>query len=406
VKRRGMLVLGIAGFLAGVLALGAGLQLARAVPVVDVRIAAPALTALPGAGPAIPWPATGQAVVDVAGVGRFGSFGEQKATPIGSVAKVMTAYVVLKKHPLPGGDAGPRITITQTDVDDFQARIPSGQSLIEVRVNEVLTLRQALLALMLPSANNIAETLARFHSGTPAAFVQHLNATAAELGMANTRYADASGFDPATVSSAADQVILARKAMELPGFAEIVAAKSVSLPIAGTVKNYNDLLGVDGVVGIKTGSTDRAGGNLLFAARYAVGPSTVTVYGAVFNQPGKDTPTQLAATNTVVRKLLTAVRTALQVFTLVAAGADLGLAKSVWKGSTTVRATKAVEVMGWPGMPVTVAVQTVPAVRQVATGQRLGVLTATAGETTATTDLHAEQAIDEPSIWWKLVRLK
>jgi D-alanyl-D-alanine carboxypeptidase (penicillin-binding protein 5/6) len=400
-----LLALGIAGLLAGLLVLLAGVQLARSVPLIDVRLAAPALTALPGAAPVIPWPSTGQAVLDVAGVGRFGSSGEQKATPIGSVAKVMTAYVVLKKNPLPNGESGPRITITQADVDDFNSRIPSGQSLLEVRVSEVLTLRQALLALMLPSANNIAQTLARFHSGTPEAFVQQLNATASELGMVNTRYADASGFDPATVSSAADQVILAKKAMELPGFADIVAAKSVSLPIVGTMKNYNDLLGVDGVIGIKTGSTDQAGGNLLFAARYLVGTLTVTVYGAVFNQPGKNTPAQLAATNTAVRALLTAVRAALQVFVITTRGSDHGSASSAWKRSTMVMADKAVEVLGWPGMPVTVAVQPVPAGRKVAAGQRLGVLTATAGDSTATSDLVAERAIDEATTWWRLTRV-
>ncbi len=405
VRRRGLLLLAIAGLVSGLLAVGGGLQLARSVPGIELLPATPALTALPGPAPDVPWPSIGQGVISVAGVGRFGGFGEQKGTPIGSVAKVMTAYAVLKKHPLAAGEAGPTITITQTDVNDFRARIPSGQSLIEVRVNEKLTLRQALQALMLPSANNIAETLARFHSGTPAAFVQHLNATAAELGMVNTRYADASGFDPATVSSAADQVILAEKVMGMPAFAEIVALKSAVLPVVGTVKNYNDLLGVDGVIGIKTGSTDQAGGNLLFAARYPVGSLTVTIYGAVFNQPGKDTPSQLAATNTAVRKLLAALRTALQVFTVIAAGADLGEATSAWKGSTRIRVATPVEVLGWPGMPVTVSVRTGTAGRSLAAGQPLGTLTVTAGASTATAGLHAEQAIAGPTAWWRLTRL-
>ncbi|GIH05522.1 hypothetical protein Rhe02_35890 [Rhizocola hellebori] len=403
-RRRGILLLGIVGLLSGMLALGSGLQLARDVPAIGMQLAAPALTALPGAAPVIPWPTEGQAVLNVAGVGRFGSFGEAKSTPIGSVAKVMTAYVVLKKYPLGVGEPGPKITITQADVNDFKARIPSGQSLVEVRVNEVLTLRQALQALMLPSANNIAQTLGRFHSGTPAAFVAQLNATATELGMTNTRYADAAGFDPDTVSSAADQVILAEKVMAMPAFAEIVALKSASIPVVGTIKNYNDLLGVDGVIGIKTGSTDQAGGNLLFAARYPVGTREVTVYGAVFNQPGRDTPSQLAATNTAVRKLLGALRSALQIFTVVAAGTDLGPATSAWKQSTRVKVATAVEVLGWPGMPVTVSLQTVSAGTQLTAGQVLGVVTITAGEATATADLHAEGAIAEATPWWRLTR--
>ncbi|HEX6686818.1 MAG TPA: hypothetical protein VF062_28895 [Candidatus Limnocylindrales bacterium] len=404
-RRRGLLLGGISGLLAGLLVLGGALQLGRPMPEIGVQLAAPALTALPGTAPMIPWPSTGQAVLSVAGVGQFGTFGEQKATPIGSVAKAMTTYALLKKHPLGSGEAGPNITITQADVNDFRARIPSGQSLVEVRVNEVLTLRQALEAVMLPSANNIAETVARFHSGTSAAFVEHLNSLAADMGMTNTRFADASGFDPGTVSTAADQVILAEKAMAIPAFAEIVAMKSTRLPVVGNVKNYNDLLGVDGVIGIKTGSTDQAGGNLLFAARWDVGPLSVTIYGAVFNQPGRNTPEQLAATNAAVRKLLTALRTALQVVTVVAAGTDLGVATSAWEQSTRVKLAKSVDVLGWPGMPVKVSVQPGAAARRLTAGEAVGMLTVTAGSSTATAGVHAERAIDEPTPWWRLTRL-
>ncbi len=403
-RKRGTLAFSIVGLVLGMLFLGAGAQLARAMPAIGLQLTAPTLTALPGAAPAIPWPNTGQAVLDVAGVGRFGSFGEQKAMPIGSVAKVMTAYAVLKKFPIGPGEPGPKITITQVDVNDFRERIPSGQSLVEVRVNEVLTLRQAVQALMLPSANNIAQTLGRFHSGSPDAFVAHLNAIAAELGMKDTRYADAAGFDPGTVSSAADQVILAEKAMAMPAFAEIVALKSAVLPVAGTVKNYNDLLGVDGVIGIKTGSTDQAGGNLLFAARYEVGARQVTVYGAVFNQPGKDTPAQLKATNAAVRAVLGALRAALQVFTVVAAGTDFGAATAPWEHSTRVRAAAAVEVLGWPGMPVKLATQPAQLGQSLSAGQPVGVLTVTAGSATATTELIAEVAVIEPDPWWRLTR--
>lgn len=404
-KRRGWLLLGIAVLVAGMLAVASGLQLARSVPAIGVQLITPAIAALPGTAPSIEWPDTGQAVVAVGGVGHFGTFGEQKATPIGSVAKVMTAYVLLKKYALAAGEPGPNITITQADVNDFRARIPSGQSLIEVKVNEVLTLRQAIQALMLPSANNIAQTLGRFHSGSADAFVAQLNATATELGMLNTHYDDAAGFDPDTVSSAADQVILAEKAMALPAFAEIVALKSAVLPVAGTVKNYNDLLGVDDVIGIKTGSTDQAGGNLLFAARYPVGSRTVTVYGAVFNQPGEDTPSQLAATNAATRKLLGAIRAALAVFTVVPAGTDVGVANSAWDQSTRVRASAPVEVLGWPGMPVKVNVQTVAAGKSLAAGQKLGVLTVTAGTSTTSADLQAERAVTAPTTWWRLTRV-
>ena len=92
-----------------------------------------------------------------------------------------------------------------------------------------------------------------------------------------------------------------------PVFAEIVALPEAEIPVVGTIRNYNDLLGVNGVFGIKTGSTDEAGGNLVFASRLTVGSRKLTIVGAVFNQPGAQTPQQLAKVNREVKKLLTAV---------------------------------------------------------------------------------------------------
>jgi hypothetical protein len=118
--------------------------------------------------------------------------------------------------------------------------------MVEVVAGEVLTERQALQALLLPSANNIAYILARWDAGGRAAFVARMNQAAAQLGMAQTRYTDPSGLDPTTVSTAADQVTLARAAMEVPALAQIVAMPQAMLPVVGLVKNVNALLGQDG----------------------------------------------------------------------------------------------------------------------------------------------------------------
>ena len=125
-----------------------------------------------------------------------------------------------------------------------------------------MTERQALQALLLPSANNIAAVLARWDAGSADRFVARMNATARSLGMTHTRYTDPSGYDDATVSTAADQVRIVDRAMRLPVFASIVATPSATLPVAGTVHNTNTLLGHDGFVGVKTGS-DRRGRRLL-----------------------------------------------------------------------------------------------------------------------------------------------
>jgi D-alanyl-D-alanine carboxypeptidase (penicillin-binding protein 5/6) len=106
--------------------------------------------------------------------------------------------------------------------------------------------------------------------------------------MTRTRYTDPSGYDDATVSTAADQLRIVELAMRVPVFARIVATASATLPVAGTVHNTNALLGRDGFVGVKTGSTDAAGGCFAFRAIRFVGGKPTTITGVVLGQPGHD----------------------------------------------------------------------------------------------------------------------
>jgi D-alanyl-D-alanine carboxypeptidase (penicillin-binding protein 5/6) len=212
----------------------------------------------------------------------------QHAAPIASVAKVMTAYLVLRDHPLQPGEDGPAITLTDADVADTDRRRRQGESVVSVAAGEQLTELQALQALLLPSANNVAAVLARWDAGSEDRFVARMNATARSLGMTRTRYTDPSGYEDSTVSSAADQVRLVERAMRLPVFARIVATPSATLPVAGTVHNTNALLGYAGFVGVKTGSTDAAGGCFAFRAVRWIDGKRATITGVVLGQPGHD----------------------------------------------------------------------------------------------------------------------
>lgn len=212
----------------------------------------------------------------------------QHPAPIASVTKVMTAYLVLRDHPLQAGQDGPTITLTDADVADTEHRRDQQQSIVSVAAGERLTERQALQALLLPSANNIAVVLARWDAGSVDAFVARMNATAQSLGMRDTHYTDPSGFDPATVSTAADQVRIADHAMTLAIFADIVGTQSAPLPVAGTVHNTDKLLGHNGFVGIKTGSDNAAGGCFAFRAVRTIDGEPTTITGVVLGQPGPD----------------------------------------------------------------------------------------------------------------------
>ncbi len=237
---------------------------------------------------AIAWPQQGQAAVEVSGRGLVGTSGSHRAVPIASVAKVMTAYVVLTAAPLTAGADGFTVTITGAQARDTRQRRKLDQSLVAVRVGERLTERQALEALLLPSANNIAAILAQHVSGSQERFVQRMNDQARALGMRDTGYTDPSGYLDTTVSTATDQLLLARAAMRLPAFAEIVAQRSATLPVAGTVHNTNRLLGIDGFVGLKTGSHDAAGGCFVFVSVHQLHGRTVVVTGVVLGQRSDD----------------------------------------------------------------------------------------------------------------------
>ncbi len=269
-------------------------RLAVAVPPlrVEVRVPATSLTVAGDAPAPVTLPSGGSLVLEAAAGGatpiRLAALDADAVRPIGSVAKTMTALAVLAAHPLGADEEGPVLTMTTEDVALFREALAVDGSSLPVTAGERLSERRLLLGLMLPSANNLAETLGRWVSGSHDAFVSRLNALAATLGMAATHFDDPSGFSPRTVSTAADLVRLGRAALAVPALAGIVATTEAPFDGGLTVHNLDSLLSsVPGWLGVKTGETPSAGGCLLFAARRTLGDAAepVTVVGAVLGQP-------------------------------------------------------------------------------------------------------------------------
>jgi serine-type D-Ala-D-Ala carboxypeptidase (penicillin-binding protein 5/6) len=231
------------------------------------------------------WPRRGQGAY-VLDNGRSAVSPHQRPVPIASVAKVMTAYVVLKHYPLAAGDSGPRFLVSQDDVVDTETRRRDGQSVVAVRAGEQLTERDALMAILLPSANNVALLVARQVSGSVDSFVAEMNRTAHALGMSHTTYTDPSGYDDGTVSTALDQLRLARVVAEDETLAAVMATRSYWLPVAGEVTNTDALLGDEGFVGMKTGSDEAAGGCFMFRAVWHSASGNRSVIGVVLGQRG------------------------------------------------------------------------------------------------------------------------
>ena len=383
-----------------------GVQLLRPVPPMALTASVAAVSALPGAAPHPDWPGGAEAVVGLPGIGLLGTHGGSRPVPIASLAKIMTAYVVLRDHPLPAGGSGPVVTVTAADAVTYASDQQQGQSVVAVTPGEKLTERQALEAMLIPSGNNIASMLARWDAGSEAAFVAKMNAQARSLGMSGTRYADASGADPATVSTASDQFLLTVRALQIPVFRQIVAMPQVTLPVAGVAYNVNAALGQDGIVGVKTGSTSQAGGCLSFAAVRTVAGSQVTIVGVVLGvQATAAQPSELDGAISASENLLASVGGDLEHVQVVRPGAVFGRVSSAWTTGPAAVAATGVSVTAWPGMPVTVTVTPRPLAHAISQGQPLAEGTVTVGSDVSRITLAASQAAPAPSVSWLLTRL-
>jgi D-alanyl-D-alanine carboxypeptidase (penicillin-binding protein 5/6) len=210
----------------------------------------------------------------------------RKKLQVGSLTKIATASVVLDWAEKKSGDLNQVVTIPQ------QAFVGSMENNIGFQPGDSITLRDLLYAALVQSDNIAAYTLAN-HVGTqlgsllageasskltPAdAFVTQMNALAKQLKMERTRFVNPHGIDrdvrPMPFSTAEDMARLTRYAMNKPSFRFYVSQRErqISFDRAGRRLNYmlrntNELLGKNGIEGVKTGRTSRAGDCLILAA--------------------------------------------------------------------------------------------------------------------------------------------
>ena len=225
--------------------------------------------------------------------GVLASAGSTDPLPIASITKVITALVVLEAKPLSVDEAGPTITFGQTDIDYYNTQQAQYGLVWPVYDGQQLSQRDVMNVVLLASANNYAQSLAHWAYGSEDAFVAAAGAWLADHGLSGTTLTEASGIQESNRSTAADLTELARLAIENPVVAEIVSTSSVEVPELGTVSNRNQLLGIDGVDGIKTGTLDDDWACLLFAADITIGGETKSFIGVVVGGP--DHPTVAAA---------------------------------------------------------------------------------------------------------------
>ncbi|MEU6079151.1 D-alanyl-D-alanine carboxypeptidase [Streptomyces sp. NPDC047108] len=381
-------------------------QAVRPLPEPTLTLTATQAYEFDGAKPSMPWPDSGQAAVGVDGLGSFGTFGEQKPVPIASVAKTMTAYVILKEHPLKPGSQGSKIPVDRKAEEDAGLGAQN-ESVVETEEGETLTEYEALNAIMIASANNVARLLARWDAGSEKAFVKKMNDAAKDLGMKNTTYTDPSGLEATTVSTAEDQVKLGRKVMQDPVFREVVAKPSYKDRNGKKQDNWNRLVPFSGV-GIKTGTSTAAQGNLLFAAQKKVGGTTQLIIGAVLRQPPDPSDNSILTGAVEASKpLITSAGDALTSRKVVKKGDVVGHVDDGLGGTTPVVATKDVSAVGWTGLTVDIALtdngKVVP--HEAKAGTKVGTMTVGSGLGQVKVPIALQKDLMEPGFGDKLARI-
>lgn len=395
---------GAIGVLAALIAV-AGVRLTRPVP--SPSLTASMVTAARQPSPAqIQWPAVKEAAVTVDGFGRTWTSGSDTAEyPMASLTKMMTAYIILRDHPLTSGQDGPSMTVSAADEEAYTDGIKNGDSGVPIKTGETLTERQALEALMLPSADDIAWVLAEWDAGSRSAFAAKENTVARSLGMDHTNYTDPSGLAASTVSTASDQLKLVRTAMRNPTFAQIVAMQSAVIPVAGTIVNYNRQTGTNGIVGIKTGTTSQAGGCWAFAIKREVGGATHPVYGVVLGAPLSPGTQQAAAAIEDGEDLADAMPKTVSRLTVLPAGTTIGEITVPWsKTQVPVVTSRALSGLAVAGSHITLNTHAkLPGGSGIGKGAEVGQVSAN-GVTgpAASTPVVTAGPVQKPSLMWKL----
>lgn len=347
------------------------------------------------------FPTDGQAAVGIAGSSILQTHGTQTSVPTASTAKLITALAVLRQKPLTIGQQGPAITLTGADIALFNYYNGRQGSVVPVQAGEQITEYQMLQAIMLPSANNIADSLAVWAFSSLPNYASYANGYIAKLGLNATHVgSDASGFDPSTVSSAHDLVRLGELAMQNPVLAQIVGQKTAVLPVAGMVKNVNYLLGTDGIIGVKTGNTDQAGGVFIGASSGIFSAKPITMVTAVTGSP--DLPTAMKES----LSLMQATQKYFGGVSIVETGTVVGRYQLPWGGSIPAVAAKYIRSGGWGGSTIPYTVHLKPLPANAVKGYDVGRITVPESKSAlnraASTDIYLGGTPTAPSFWWRL----
>lgn len=290
------------------------------------------------------WPVEGSASVGFVGSeGVATNFNGTVPRPSASTIKLLTALVILERQPLGVNEPGPSISFDAQDEALYRAVVAMDGSSYPVKDGMVMSYRQSLEAVLVVSANNIADKLARWAYGDLESYLSVANSYAKRIGLTQTVVADASGLSPQSVVSSNDLVLIAQKALEQPLLRSVVNTKSIFLPSGQEVKNTNMLLGTNSVSGMKTGYTPEAGACLVLSKDIEVSGKIFTLIAVVLGQPDRET---VARTSEL---LITQFASYFKTYSVLEKGGVVGTISTPWGGSVSIKSSQKVELTDYVG---------------------------------------------------------
>lgn len=355
---------------------------------------------------AIALPTEGASAISISGAddylgaeasGIWASTGTNEPRPIASISKLITALVVLEAKPLADShDPGPTITFSEADHDLYDEYYVLGATIAEMPAGSSMSLRDALATMLIPSASNYADAVSTWAYGSRSAFLRASRDWLAAHGLTGTTIVEPTGIDPRNTSTPSDLIALGKIAAAHPTIASIAAAPAFAHPQAGMLSNTNNLLGTEGITGLKTGNLGAGTYNLLYTALLDVGAENrLSITGVMLGGSSRQ------SLDADVVELLTSIRNGFRDVPLAARGDSLGSFTTPWGESAEVAVAENASIYTWSDTPITVSVDTVTP-QTYADGEVIGTITWTAGPNTATADVEIVGDIAPPTEWWRL----
>ncbi|MCC2031290.1 D-alanyl-D-alanine carboxypeptidase family protein [Microbacterium allomyrinae] len=363
----------------------------------EVAAPAAAVIALPSEGASAVSVSGGDAYLGAAASGTWSASGTDEPRSIASISKLITALVVLDAKPLANADdPGPTITFDKADHDLYDKYYVMGATIAAMPTGSSMSQRDALSTMLIPSASNYAEAVSTWAFGSQSAFLNATRRWLAAQGLTGTTIVEPTGISPRNTSTPADLLAIGKLAAANPAIAKIVATRSLSLPGPGGMSNTNDLLGSDGITGLKTGNLGEGSYSLLYTASLDVGAGEpLSVTGVVLGGQSRQ------SVNVSVLSLLDSIRGGFHEVPLSTAGQQVGSYSTPWGATARMVVAENSSIFTWSDTAITSTMDTTtPTAYE--DGEVVGSITWNAGPNTVTAAVEVEGTIRPPTAWWRL----